>query len=151
MVMRKRKGNVINRFISIQVKSPARRSRRSSCAFLSSRWSKPGYMTTATSCPGLRPFFSLRQHSRTRRRARFLSTAFGYDRTGTNTTLLKSRVFSRICILIPLHEYRFPRTKIASISARFRTLSAFLCLCPGISQPLPRGVRSVRFFLVGCG
>jgi hypothetical protein len=150
-MMRKSKGKARSRFICIQVKSPAWRSRRSSCAFLSPKRSKPGYMTTATSCPGERWDFPSRQHSRTRRRARFLATALGYERTGTKTTLLFARALDKIWIRMPLHEKRFPRAKIFSISARFRTLSAFLNPCPGIMRPLPRGAGSVRLLLVGGG
>jgi hypothetical protein len=52
---------------------------------------------------------------------------------------------------MPLHEKRTPRAKIFSISARFRTLSAFLNPCPGIMKPLPRGAGSVGLLLVGGG
>jgi hypothetical protein len=101
------------------------------------------------SCPGDRRDFPVRQHSRTKRRARFRATALGYERTGTSTTLLAGREFERIWSLIPLQENRVPFAKILSISARFRTLSAFLYPCRGMIKPLPGGLGSVGLLLVG--
>lgn len=93
---------------------------------------------TATSCPGESLALPILQHSRARRLARFLETAFRYDLTGTMTTLFASRALGRTCTRIPLHENLAPRAKILSISALLRTLSALANPCPGISGPRPR-------------
>jgi len=85
----------------------------------------PGYRTKTRSRPGAIRDFTSRNASKTKRRARFLRTAFPYLRTGMKRTRTVAVPFGTECRRMPLTDTRVPLSNVLSMSFRSRRRSRF--------------------------